>query len=76
MTSSNQNLNIMVSLDNIGPPPKLERSTNYNHEDIHNSSTQCDLEIRHLLLITPFNEPLPLSNYSIRKGEQISENNK
>ena len=57
MTSSNQNLNIMVSLDNIGPPPKLERSTNYNHEDIHNSSTQCDLEIRHLLLITPFNEP-------------------
>lgn len=75
MTSSNQNLNIMGSLANIGPPPKLERSTNYNYEDIHNISTQCDLEIRHLLIITPDNEPLPLSNYSIGNREEINENN-
>lgn len=76
MTPSDQNLNIMDFLDNIGPPPKLERSTNYNHENIHNISTQSDLEIRYLLLITPSDEPLPLSNYSLRFREQNSENNK
>ena len=76
MTSSNQNLDIMGFLANIGPPPKLERSTNYSHENIHNISTKSDPEISHLLLITPSDKPLPLSNYSIRNREQNSENNK